>query len=104
MWLPGQSRSKSGTFNRQAGHRYWPSARDGAVCVHLGLQVLIKVHNDEQEAAVAAAQAIPGEAVWQLEAPDILPAAGMPANTALTSEQVRVGWAKQGLLWPCCCL
>lgn len=59
------------------------------------LQVLIKVQIDEQEAAVAAAQAQPGETVWQLSSPDILPAAGMPAGTALTSEQVSQGLTDQ---------
>jgi hypothetical protein len=54
---------------------------------------LIKLHNDEQEAAVAVAQGMPGEALWQLPVPNILPAAGMAWNTVLTSEQVRMSAA-----------
>lgn len=52
------------------------------------LQVLIKLHNDEEDAAIAAAQGRPDEAVWQIPNPAILPAAGLPATTVLTSEQV----------------
>jgi hypothetical protein len=51
-------------------------------------QVLIKLHNDEEDAAIAVAQSQPGEAVWRLQSPEILPAAGLRANTVLTSEQV----------------
>lgn len=53
-------------------------------------QVLMKLHNDEEDAAIAAAQSQPGEPVWCLQSPEILPAAGLSANTVLTSEQVRV--------------
>lgn len=53
-------------------------------------QVMIKLHNDEQQAAVTAAQGVPGEAVWQLSVPGILPAAGVPRDTVLTFEQVCV--------------
>lgn len=58
------------------------------VCV----QIMIKLHNDEQQAAVLAAQGVPGEAVWHLPMPgNLLPAAGMPQGTVLTSEQVCAG-------------
>jgi hypothetical protein len=52
------------------------------------LQVLIKLHNDEEDAAITAAQGQPDESVWQLSNAAILPAAGLPATTVLTSEQV----------------
>jgi hypothetical protein len=41
---------------------------------------------------VLAAQGVPGEAVWHLPMPgNLLPAAGMPQGTVLTSEQVCAG-------------
>lgn len=49
----------------------------------------MKLHHDEEDAAIAAAQSQPGEPVWRLRSPEILPAAGLRANTVLTSEQVR---------------
>lgn len=50
----------------------------------------MKLHKDEEDAAIAAAQSQPGELVWRLQSPEILPAAGLNANTVLTSEQVRL--------------
>lgn len=51
--------------------------------LHFDLQtVLIKLHNDEEDAAIAVAQSQPGEAVWRLQSPEILPAAGLRQHRA----------------------